>query len=94
MQKLIGFVLILFWAALVPARAQVKNIVIVHGAFADGSGWEAVYKILTEKGYHVTIVGNPTTSLADDERITRTTLAQQVGPVILVGHSYGGSVIT
>jgi len=94
MQKLIVFAFILFCAFLQPAHAQVKNIVIVHGAFADGSGWEAVYKILTGKGYHVTIVGNPTTSLADDERITRATLAQQVGPVILVGHSYGGSVIT
>jgi pimeloyl-ACP methyl ester carboxylesterase len=77
-----------------PATAQVKNIVIVHGAFADGSGWEAVYKILTGKGYHVTVVGNPTNSLAEDVRITRAALAEQTGPVVLVGHSYGGVVIT
>jgi pimeloyl-ACP methyl ester carboxylesterase len=70
------------------------NIVIVHGAFADGSGWEAVYKILTGKGYHVTVVGNPMTSLAEDVRITRAALAEQTGPVVLVGHSYGGVVIT
>ena len=96
MQKIIGFGLavLLLCAAMEPAGAQVKNIVIVHGAFADGSGWEAVYKLLTEKGYHVTVVGNPTTSLAEDVRITRAALAEQTGPVILVGHSYGGVVIT
>jgi pimeloyl-ACP methyl ester carboxylesterase len=94
MQKIIGFAILLFSAIVQPAAAQVKNIVIVHGAFADGSGWEAVYKILTAKGYHVTVVGNPTTSLAEDVRITKAALAGQTGPVILVGHSYGGVVIT
>jgi pimeloyl-ACP methyl ester carboxylesterase len=93
MQKIIGFAILLLCAFLEP-QAQVKNIVIVHGAFADGSGWEAVYKILTGKGYHVTVVGNPTTSLTEDVRITRAALAEQTGPVVLVGHSYGGVVIT
>src|SRR4029078_6997283 len=73
---------------------KVKNIVLVHGAFADGSGWEGVYKILTKKGYNVSVVGNPNTSLADDVEATRRVLARQNGPVILVGHSYGGAVIT
>jgi pimeloyl-ACP methyl ester carboxylesterase len=93
MQKVIGFAILLICAFLEP-KAQVKNIVIVHGAFADGSGWEAVYKILTAKGYHVTVVGNPTTSLTEDVRRTKAALAEQTGPVILVGHSYGGVVIT
>ena len=73
---------------------SVKNIVLVHGAFADGSGWEGVYKILTKKGYNVSVVGNPNTSLADDVDATKRVLARQNGPVILVGHSYGGAVIT
>ena len=77
-----------------PAKAQVKNIVLVHGAWADGSGWQAVYKILTAKGYNVAIVPSPNTSLAADVKATRAILAQQKGPVILVGHSYGGAVIT
>ena len=78
-----------------PAIAQrVNNIVIVHGAFADGSGWEDIYKILTKKGYHVTIVQNPLTSLEDDVASTNYALARQDGPVILVGHSWGGTVIT
>jgi pimeloyl-ACP methyl ester carboxylesterase len=94
MQKILGFAFLLLCAAIQPARSQVKNIVIVHGAFADGSGWEAVYKLLTAKGYHVTIVGNPTTSLAEDVKITKAALAEQTGPVILVGHSYGGAVIS
>jgi pimeloyl-ACP methyl ester carboxylesterase len=78
------------------ARAQntVKNIVLVHGAFADGSGWEGVYKILTKKGYHVSVVGNPNTGLPDDVAATKRVLAMQDGPVILVGHSYGGAIIT
>lgn len=73
---------------------SIKNIVLVHGAWADGSGWEGVYNILKAKGYHVTVVPNPNTSLAEDVRITKAVLAQQDGPVILVGHSYGGAIIT
>jgi pimeloyl-ACP methyl ester carboxylesterase len=73
---------------------RVNNIVLVHGAFADGSGWEGVYKILTKKGYSVSVVANPNTSLADDVEATRRTLLRQKGPVVLVGHSYGGAVIT
>jgi pimeloyl-ACP methyl ester carboxylesterase len=72
----------------------IKNIVIVHGAFQDGSGWKAVYNILAKKGYHVSIVQNPLTSLADDVEATNRILAQQDGPVVLVGHSWAGVVIT
>ncbi|WP_454714448.1 alpha/beta hydrolase [Caulobacter segnis] len=85
-------------AGFVPAhaapKAPVKNVVLVHGAFADGSGWAGVYKILKKDGYNVTIVQNPTTSLADDVTVTKRALAQQDGPAILVGHSYGGVVIS
>jgi pimeloyl-ACP methyl ester carboxylesterase len=76
------------------AQTPVKNIVLVHGAFADGSGWEGVYKILKKRGYHVSIVGNPNTSLTNDADATKLVLARQNGPVILVGHSYGGAIIT
>ncbi|HEY4123974.1 MAG TPA: alpha/beta hydrolase, partial [Rhizomicrobium sp.] len=72
----------------------VKNVVLVHGAFVDGSGWEGVYKILKKDGYNVSIVQNPTTSLADDVAATKCVLATLDGPAILVGHSYGGAVIT
>lgn len=72
----------------------VKNIVVVHGAFADGSGWEGVYRILTKDGYTVTIVQNPITSLEGDVAATRRAIANLNGSVILVGHSYGGAVIT
>src|SRR3954471_24314600 len=72
----------------------VKNVVLVHGGFVDGSGWRGVYDVLTKDGYYVSIVQNPTTSLADDVAITKRTLAAQNGPAILVGHSYGGVVIT
>ena len=72
----------------------VKNVVLVHGAFADGSGWEGVYKILKKDGFSVTIVQNPTISLAGDVAVTKRALAAQGGPSILVGHSYGGAVIT
>jgi pimeloyl-ACP methyl ester carboxylesterase len=68
--------------------------VLVHGAFADGSGWRGVYDNLTARGYRVTIVQNPLTSLADDVAATRRALARQTGPAILVGHSWGGTVIT
>src|ERR1041384_2808337 len=77
-----------------PAPGPVKNIVIVHGAFADGSGFKGLYKILTKKGYHVTIVQNPLTSLKDDVDATLRALDKQDGPTILVGHSWGGTVIT
>ena len=72
----------------------VKNVVLVHGAFADGSGWRGVYNELTGRGYRVTIVQNPLTSLADDVAATTRALARQDGPTILVGHSWGGTVIT
>ena len=75
-------------------RTAVKNIVLVHGGFVDGSGWEGVYKTLKREGYAVAIVQNPTISLADDVAVTKRTIANQDGPVILVGHSYGGAVIT
>lgn len=73
---------------------NVKNVVLVHGAFADGSGWKALYDILSKKGYNVTIVQNPLTSLAADVEATNQALDRQDGPTILVGHSWGGSVIT
>ncbi|MGK8235012.1 alpha/beta hydrolase [Roseovarius sp. MS2] len=72
----------------------VPNIVLVHGAFADGSGWRGVYDELTARGYDVSIVQNPLTSFADDVSATQRVLNRQDGAVILVGHSYGGSVIT
>jgi len=77
------------------ARTQpVRNVVLVHGAFADGSGWRGVYDELIGKGYRVSIVQNPLTSLADDVAATRRILDRQDGPAILVGHSWGGTVIT
>ena len=72
----------------------VKNVVLVHGGFVDGSGWEGVYQALKKDGYTVAIVQNPTISLADDVAVTKRAIAAQNGPVILVGHSYGGAVIT
>jgi len=72
----------------------VKNVVLVHGAFADGSGWRGVYDELASRGYRVTIVQNPLTSLADDVAATNRALGRQDGPTVLVGHSWGGSVIT
>ena len=71
-----------------------KNIVLVHGGFVDGAGWESVYKTLKKNGYNVSIVQNPTISLEDDVAATKRVLAVQDGPSILVGHSYGGAVIT
>ena len=73
---------------------KATNVVLVHGGFVDGSGWEGVYKILTKDGYTVSIVQNPTISLADDVAATKRIVAAQNGPVVLVGHSYGGVVIT
>jgi pimeloyl-ACP methyl ester carboxylesterase len=73
---------------------MIKNVVLVHGGFVDGSGWQGVYKILKKDGYSVGIVQNPTVTLAGDVAYTRRVIASQEGPVILVGHSYGGAVIT
>jgi pimeloyl-ACP methyl ester carboxylesterase len=81
----------------VPAQYEkriIRNIVLVHGAWVDGSGWKGAYEILVKDGYNVTIVQLPLTSFSDDVAATRRILAQQDGPCILVGHSYGGSVIT
>jgi pimeloyl-ACP methyl ester carboxylesterase len=71
-----------------------KNIVLVHGGFVDGSGWESAYGLLKKDGYKVAIVQNPTISLAGDVAATKLVINEQDGPVILVGHSYGGAVIT
>ncbi|MFO1144766.1 MAG: alpha/beta hydrolase [Amaricoccus sp.] len=86
-------------AALVPAAraetpGEIKSVVLVHGGFVDGAGWRGVYDILKRDGYNVTIVQNPTTSLAADVAATRSAIAAQDGPVVLVGHSYGGVVIS
>jgi pimeloyl-ACP methyl ester carboxylesterase len=75
-------------------NAMALTIVLVHGGFVDGSGWEGVYNILKKDGYNVAIVQNPTTSLADDVAFTRRVIAAQPGKSLLVGHSYGGAVIT
>jgi len=77
-----------------PPPSVVKNIVLVHGAFADGSSWSKVIPLLQEMGYHVVAVQNPMTSLADEVAFTKRIIALQDGPVILVGHSWGGAVIT
>src|SRR2546425_6487191 len=73
---------------------NVRNVVLVHGGWVDGSGWEGVYKALKKSGYAVTIVQEATTSLADDVATTKRAIALQNGPVILVGHSYGGAGLT
>jgi pimeloyl-ACP methyl ester carboxylesterase len=75
-------------------QQPVKNIVLVHGAFADGTSWGKIIPILEARGFHVVAVQNPLTSLADDANATRRIIALQEGPVILVGHSWGGAVIT
>ncbi len=76
------------------APSGTRNIVLVHGGFVDGSGWQGVYNILKKKGYNVSIVQNPTISLADDVAVAKRTIALQDGPVVLVGHSYGGVVVS
>ncbi|MFA6059071.1 MAG: alpha/beta hydrolase [Taibaiella sp.] len=89
-------VIILFALALSSVNSfaqKVHNIVLVHGAFADGSGWQGVYNHLTKKGYHVSIVANPNTGLVDDVAATKRVLDRLDGPAILVGHSYGGAII-
>ncbi|HTA74698.1 MAG TPA: alpha/beta hydrolase [Gemmatimonadaceae bacterium] len=76
------------------ASDKITNVVLVHGGFVDGSGWVGVYSILKRKGFTVSIVQNPTISLAGDAAAAKLVIGQQAGPVILVGHSYGGAVIT
>src|SRR5215468_1449941 len=83
------------FSTVVPARAEpLKNIVLVHGAWVDASGWKPVYDILTREGFHVSMVQEPETSLADDVIAAKRVLDLQDGPTLLVGHSYGGSIIT
>jgi pimeloyl-ACP methyl ester carboxylesterase len=95
MKRKISFLLLSFITVLAASTsAQVKNIVLVHGAWGDVSGWEGVYKILVAKGFHVDVVSNSDLSLADDAASVKAVLARQTGPVILVGHSYGGAIIT
>jgi len=74
--------------------AKIQNIVLVHGGFVDGAGWRGVYDILKKDGFEVSIVQNPTISLAGDVGATKLIVDSQPGPVILVGHSYGGAIIT
>src|SRR5271154_6789785 len=90
-------VLLLLTCRVLSAQNQehrVRNIVLVHGAWADGSGWKGVYDILTKDGFKVSVVANPDTGIPDDVAATQRVLDRQDGPVILVGHSYGGVVIT
>jgi pimeloyl-ACP methyl ester carboxylesterase len=75
-------------------KPAAKDIVIVHGALVDATGWRAVYDLLSKDGFHVTIVQEPLTGLAEDVEATKRAIDQQTGPVVLVGHSYAGSVIT
>src|ERR1700742_3785173 len=75
-------------------KQHIENVVLVHGAFADGSGWEAVANILKSDGYTVAVVQHPETSYAEDIKFTKAVIDRQSGPVVLVGHSYGGAVIT
>ncbi len=81
-------------AAAGPAPTGIKNVVLVHGAFADGSGWDAVAKILEKDGYTVSVAQPPETSYADDLKYTKAAIDAMGGPVVLVGHSYGGSIIS
>jgi len=75
-------------------KEHIKNVVLVHGAFADGSGWEAVASILKNDGYMVSVVQHPETSYAEDQKYTKAAIDAMHGPVVLVGHSYGGAIIT
>src|SRR5262250_847577 len=83
-----------FRREIVMQSADVKNVVLVHGGFVDGSGWQGVYKSLKKEGFTVAVAQNPTISLSDDAQVVKRIIAAQNGPVILVGHSYGGAVIT
>ena len=95
---LLRLVTVLLLGGCASTRAQenigMKNIVLVHGAWADGSGWQGVHDLLTARGYTVSVVQNPVTSLADDVAAVNRVVARQDGPTLLVGHSYGGVVIT
>jgi pimeloyl-ACP methyl ester carboxylesterase len=95
----VGFAYLIFlaWIAVTTVQAQntpVKNVVLVHGAWADGSGWKGVYDILVKDGYSVSLVQEPETTFQDDVAATKRVIALQDGPCILVAHSYGGAVIT
>src|SRR6202451_3180918 len=86
---------LLLMAITVPAiAAPVKNIVLVHGAWVNGSGWKPVFEILVKDGYHVSVAEHPLTSFGDDITAVKRVIAMQDGPIILVGHSYGGAIIT
>jgi pimeloyl-ACP methyl ester carboxylesterase len=74
--------------------SRIRNVVLVHGGFVDGSGWKGVYDLLRDEGYSVSVVQNPTLSLEDDVAVTQRVLSIQDGPTVLVGHSYGGAVIS
>nr|WP_295871299.1 alpha/beta hydrolase [uncultured Chitinophaga sp.] len=92
-----AIVVLLFSATIATAQntaARIQNVVLVHGAFVDGSGWKGVYDILVKKGYHVTIAQIPLSSLQDDAAVVKKALDRQNGPAVLVGHSWGGTVIT
>ena len=86
---LVAALILVSWTATASAD-PIKNIVLVHGAWVDASGWKPVYEILTKQGFHVTMVQEPETSFADDVTATKRILDLQDGPTILVGHSYGG----
>jgi pimeloyl-ACP methyl ester carboxylesterase len=92
----VGLILLLGKTAFVAASTPtaIKNVVLVHGAFADGSGWEAVAKILEKDGYKVSVAQPPETSYAEDQKYAKAAIDAMGGPVVLVGHSYGGSIIT
>src|SRR5258706_14584496 len=95
--QILSIALLLLTCGALSAQAQVRrvrNIVLVHGALADGSGWRGVYDILVKDGYNVRLVQEPETSFKEDVAATKRVIAQQDGPCILVAHSYGGAVIT
>lgn len=98
MRAIVACIMVITAIFILPVNAQqttpVKNIVLVHGAFVDGSGWKPVYDILVNKGYHVSIVQQPLTSFDADLAAVKRVLDMQNGPCILVGHSYGGGLVT